>query len=90
MLTPTLLHSGSICVLDFDCSAGPGDRPFVEMHGGHSLSYVRRGSFCYHSRAKSFEMVAGSILIGYPGDEYMCTHEHVRGDACLSLHRALC
>src|SRR5262249_20596728 len=29
--------------------------------------------------------VAGSILLGGPGDEYLCTHDHVCGDECLSI-----
>jgi len=29
--------------------------------------------------------VAGSILVGHPGDEYVCTHDHVCGDECLSF-----
>ena len=32
--------------------------------------------------------MAGSILVGFPGDEYVCTHEHAGddGDECLSFH----
>ena len=58
------------------------------MHSDYSLSYVRRGTFGYRSRGASFELVAGSILVGYPGDEYVCTHEHAGGDGdeCLSFH----
>jgi len=33
----------------------------------------------------SFELVAGSILVGNPGDEYICTHDHGCGDECLSF-----
>jgi AraC-like DNA-binding protein len=47
---------------------------------------VRAGTFGYQSRGKSFELVAGSCLVGHPGDEYVCTHDHVRGDECLSFH----
>jgi AraC-like DNA-binding protein len=57
----------------------------VEQHSGHSVSYVRKGSFGCHSRGRSFELVAGSVLVGHPGDEYMCTHDHVCGDECLSF-----
>jgi AraC-like DNA-binding protein len=46
---------------------------------------VRKGSFGCQTRGKSFELVAGSILVGYPGDEYLCTHDHVCGDECLSF-----
>ena len=24
--------------------------------------------------------------MGYPDDEYTCTHDHVRGDECLAVH----
>ena len=85
MAATTLLQRGSICVSDFRCSAGPDDTPFAEQFGSHSISYVRKGSFGCHSRGRFFELVAGSILVGHPGDEYRCTHDHVCGDECLSF-----
>ena len=85
MTATTLLQRQSISVSDFRCSAGPGDTPFVEQHRCHSISYVRKGSFGCHSRGRSFELVAGSVLVGHPGDEYVCTHDHVCGDECLSF-----
>src|SRR3954449_98735 len=81
----TLLQRRTITVSEFRCSAGPGDRPFAEAHRGHSISYVRKGSFGLRCRGKLAELVAGSVLIGHPGDEYTCTHEHVCGDECLSF-----
>ena len=87
-MATTVLRHGSISVVDYRCSAGPADEPFVELHGGFSVSYVRKGSFGYRSRGGSFELVAGSILLGHPGDEYMCTHDHVSGDECLSFSLA--
>lgn len=85
--TSTLLARESLSVIDYRCSAGPGDRPFTEMHRNFSVSYVRKGSFGYRSRGAEHELVAGSILIGHPGDEYTCTHEHhACGDECLSFH----
>jgi AraC-like DNA-binding protein len=88
MVATTIVRCESISVIDYRCSAGPADKPFTELHGGFSVSYVRAGSFGYHVRGEAFELVAGSILIGHPGDEYMCTHDHVRGDECLSFHLA--
>jgi AraC-like DNA-binding protein len=85
MAVTTLFQSAHICVSDFRCSLGPGDKPFAELHRGHSISYVRKGSFGCHSRGRSHELVAGSVLIGHPGDEYICTHDHVCGDECLSF-----
>lgn len=80
-----LIERKSISVSDFRCTAGPGDKPFAEEHRCHSISYVRKGSFGLHCRGRFNELVAGSMLIGHPGDEYTCTHEHVCGDECLSF-----
>ncbi|WP_437652866.1 helix-turn-helix transcriptional regulator [Sorangium sp. So ce1182] len=88
MRVTTVLRRDAISVLDYRCSAGPGDAPFAELHRGFSVSYVRKGSFGYRVRGASFELVAGSLLVGHPGDEYMCTHDHVAGDECLSFHLA--
>jgi AraC family transcriptional regulator len=81
-----VLRNGPISVVDYRCNAGPGDEPYVELHGGYSVSYVRKGSFGYRYRGRSFELVAGSILVGHPGDEFVCTHDHhAGGDECLSF-----
>ncbi len=85
MTTTTLLQRQSISVSDFRCSAVAGDAPFVERHRCHSVSYVRKGSFGCRTRGRSFELVAGSIMVGFPGDEYICSHDHVCGDECLSF-----
>jgi AraC-like DNA-binding protein len=84
----SLLQRQLISVSEFRCSAGPDDTPFVERHSNHSISYVRKGSFGCHSRGRFFELVAGSVLVGHPGDEYVCTHDHVCGDECLSFFLA--
>jgi AraC-like DNA-binding protein len=80
-----LLDRPSVTVSDFRCTAVPGDLPFAERYHCHSVSYVRKGSFGCHSRGRVFELVAGSVLVGHPGDEYVCTHDHVCGDECLSF-----
>jgi AraC-like DNA-binding protein len=85
MVTATTLHSGPISVVDFRCVAGPGDPAFPELHQAFSLSYVRHGTFGYQVRGRQFEMVAGAVLIGFPGDEFICTHDHACGDECLSF-----
>jgi AraC-like DNA-binding protein len=85
MIATTLIERNSILVSDYRCSAGPGDKPFAEQHRGHSISYVRKGSFGLHCRGRFSELVAGSVLVGHPGDEYTCTHDHVCGDECLSF-----
>ncbi len=81
-----ILQTGPVTAIDYRCAAGPGDAAYPEVHGRHSISFVRSGNFGYESRGKSFELVAGSFLVGHPGDEYVCTHDHVRGDECLSFH----
>jgi AraC-like DNA-binding protein len=82
----TIAQADGIIVYDYCCEAGPGDRPFAELHDRFSVAYVRKGSFGYQAQGRAFELVAGSLLIGRPGDEYMCTHDHhVCGDECLSV-----
>jgi AraC-like DNA-binding protein len=89
MIATTTLRDGPVTVVDYRCAAGPDDAPFTEVHDGHSISYVRKGSFGCRTRGQSFELVAGSVLIGRPGDEYLCTHDHhVCGDECLSFRFA--
>jgi AraC family transcriptional regulator len=84
----TILENESLTVVDYRCARGPGDAPFVEQHAGFSVSYVRAGSFGCRARGRSFELVAGSLLVGHPGDEYLCTHDHAEGDECLSFQLA--
>ncbi|MGK9236362.1 AraC family transcriptional regulator [Inquilinus limosus] len=89
MPAETILQSPSVTVYDYRCSAGPGDRPFAELHTGYSVSYVRRGSFGCRQLGRVDELVAGSVLVGHPGDEFTCTHEHHHGgDECLSFELA--
>jgi AraC family transcriptional regulator len=85
MQATTIFRGGSIEVVDCRCSAGPAHAAFAELHDHFSVSYVRKGSFGYHARGKSFELVTGALVVGYPGGEYTCTHDHVQGDECLSF-----
>src|SRR5258706_13589290 len=86
MLTRTELRSGPVSIVDYRCTAGPAEKLFTELHRSYSVSYVRKGSFGYRTRGQTFELVAGSALIGNAGDEFMCTHDHhVCGDECLAF-----
>lgn len=85
MATTTLWRSDALTVIDYRCDAGPEAAPFPECHGGFDLAYVRRGSFGYRAGSVTRELVAGSLLVGRPGDEYVCTHDHATGDECLSF-----
>jgi AraC family transcriptional regulator len=86
---PITLQDGAVKVLDYRCEASPSDRPYVEIHERFSLSYVRRGSFGCRTRGRHLDLVAGSFLIGFPGDEFMRTHDHhACGDECLSVQLA--
>src|SRR5689334_1081607 len=89
MTATTVLRSGSMRVIDYRCTATRHDKPFTEEHDSFTLAYVRRGSFGCRARGHTFELVRGSLLVGRPGDEYTCTHDHTRddvvGDECLSF-----
>lgn len=81
-----LLESQALSVIHYRCTMGPDDKPFLEQHTQHSLSYVRSDSFSYNTRGRCHELVAGSVMVGHAGDEYTCSHEHhVCGDECLSI-----
>jgi AraC-like DNA-binding protein len=82
----TLIQRGAVSVIDYRCTVSPGDEPYAERHDAFSLSYVRKGSFGYRVRGRAFELVAGSLLVGYPGEEFVCTHDNAHGDECLSFH----
>ena len=85
MSSTTLLQRPTMTVSDFRCTAEPGEKPYAELHRCHSISFVRKGSFGYHCRGRAHELVAGSLLIGSPGNEFVCTHDHVCGNECLSF-----
>lgn len=89
MIINPLIRTNSIVASEYRCDARKGERPFTETHDGFSVSYVRAGSFGLHAQARAFELVAGSVMIGRPDDEYQCSHDHhVCGDECLSFRLA--
>ena len=82
-----LIDKVPVSATDYRCDAGPHDKPYAELHRRFSLAYVRRGSFGYRYRGHAHELVAGSVLVGHAGDEFVCTHDHhAGGDECLSFH----
>lgn len=87
-LAATPLAQGPLVrAVRYDCSAGPAHRPFAETHAGHSVSYVSRGSFAYTARGRRHDLVAGAVLVGAPGVEYVCSHDHHGcGDQCIAFH----
>ncbi|HSM96856.1 MAG TPA: AraC family transcriptional regulator [Rhizomicrobium sp.] len=86
MAQTELFARGALRVIDYACEAGPDTQPFVERHDRHSISYVRKGSFAVQSRGRTLDLVPGSLFVGHPGDEYVCTHDHhICGDECLSV-----
>lgn len=88
MLEVTVLRPGAIAAVDYRCTHDGSETPTAERHEAFSISYVRRGTFGYHFAGRAFELVAGSALVGRPGDEYVCTHDHGGGDECLSFRFA--
>jgi AraC-like DNA-binding protein len=86
MAQAALFEGNGLSVIDYRCTAGPDTQPFVECHNRHSVSYVRQGSFAVRARGQTKDLVAGSLFIGNPGDEYVCMHDHhACGDECLSV-----
>jgi AraC-like DNA-binding protein len=81
----TVLHRGELSVVDYRCDAEQGTPASPEVHLSHALSYVRTGSFGYEVAGGAHELVSGSILVGFPGQSYRCTHPHAARDECLSF-----
>jgi AraC-like DNA-binding protein len=75
-----------VSIFAHHCELGPRDPVLPEQHASHSLSFVWRGTFGCRTHAGRFELVPGSLFVGHPGDEYVCTHEHAQGDDCLGFH----
>ena len=90
MAVATPIKTGrALTVVDYRCTARPGDRPFEEHHDATAIAYVRAGSFGYRCRGVAHELVTGAALIACAGDDYVCTHDHHGGgDECLSFHLA--
>jgi AraC-like DNA-binding protein len=86
----TDIHQGAdLAVHEFVCEAKAGDRPYEEMHRTHALCFVKQGSFGCRTLGRTHELVAGSVFIARPGQEYVATHEHHDGgDECLSVRLA--
>jgi AraC-like DNA-binding protein len=83
----TLIEKPAFAAVDYRCDAGPHDASCIEVHSRFSIAYVRSGSFGYQYGGRRFDLVAGSVLIGHAGHEFVCTHEHHDGgDECLSFH----
>jgi AraC-like DNA-binding protein len=81
-----ILQTAAVTVIDYRCTSGPDDVAFAEAHARHSISYVRKGTFGCECRGRVLDLVPGSLFIGHPGDEYICSHSHQRGgDECLSF-----
>ena len=83
-----ITESRGLAIYDYRCQVGVGAKPFVEQHDRSSISFVRKGSFGYRTRGRHYDLVAGSVLVGRAGDDYVCSHDHVCGDECLSLQLA--
>jgi len=86
MPTVRTLQTGTVSVAEYRCGAGPAPPAVVECHAAWSISYVRRGSFGCACGGRHFQLVPGSVLLGRPGQEYRCTHDHHDGgDDCLAF-----
>lgn len=67
------------------CDRGPEDRPFEERHDRVSIAVVRAGTFRYRTATGTAVLGPGSVLLGNPGEAYVCSHDHGRGDDCISF-----
>src|SRR5262245_42452869 len=83
-LVKMLSTSRNIRVQEYHCRAARGAPAFTETHGEFTLALVKKGSFGYSTEGRRHELVAGAIMFGSAGREYVCSHDHSSGDVCLS------
>lgn len=90
LATRALARGNGWIVEDVICTSGPKDRPWEEQHQVFSIAMVLAGSFQYRGSNRASTsgelMTPGSILLGNPGQNFECGHEHAMGDRCLSFH----
>jgi AraC-like DNA-binding protein len=72
-------------VHEYTCSFGPEDRPFEEQHTSFTIGIVYEGTFQYRTGRTTMTMTPGSVMLGNVGQTFTCSHEHGRGDRCVSL-----
>ncbi|MBS0434507.1 MAG: helix-turn-helix transcriptional regulator [Proteobacteria bacterium] len=85
-MTITPLLRGPVSVAAYACTTEASARPYAEQHTRWSVSYVQAGSFGCQCRGARFELMPGAVLLGRPGDEFTCTHDHHGGgDECLAF-----
>ena len=83
---PVLLAASlQIRVSEYRCTATKRDPVFTEQHEKFTIAYVRSGAFGCRTFGASYDLVRGSFLVGAPGAEYTCSHDHVAGDECLAF-----
>ena len=70
-----------------ECRAGAGERPRDEEHQAFSVTLVERGTLGYRTRAGHARLSAGWLMLGNPGEGYVCSHEDSdgSGDDCVVL-----
>lgn len=89
MITITPHLRGPVSVATYVCRGDASERPLVEHHGEWTLAYVQAGGFTCTCHGKRHELMPGAVLLGRPGDAYVCTHDqHQGGDECLAVHFA--
>lgn len=76
---------GDLAVSEYMCSFGPEDRPFEESHTAFTIGLVYEGTFQYRTGRTAMTMTPGSMMLGNVGQAFVCSHEHGRGDRCVSL-----
>ena len=78
-----LSRHASLSVLAFRCNSR-----VTGLHGEPSISYVQNGSLAYRVNGKSFDLVPGSVLVGRPGADYVCSHDRGTRAECISFRFA--
>ncbi|RQP25924.1 helix-turn-helix transcriptional regulator [Piscinibacter terrae] len=80
-------RASGLRVLRCHCHAGVDERPVDEQHEAFSITLLERGTLGYRTTAGSAVLSPGWLMLGNPGEAYVCSHEHGdgTGDDCAVL-----
>jgi AraC-like DNA-binding protein len=80
-------RASGLHVLRCRCHAGVDERPVDEQHEAFSITLLERGTLSYRTKAGAAVLSPGWLMLGNPGEGYVCSHEHGdgTGDDCAVL-----
>ncbi len=85
LASPAIGRFADLHLTDRVCRFGPEDRAFEERHAAVTVAVVVEGTFQYRVGKTPVTLTPGSVILGSIGQDFVCSHEHGRGDRCVAI-----